>query len=599
MFDNWNFEGGAERIACLNYLNEAAVYLANFVVLPNELVTKISEKCRLKVLNTINFMFRTGHIYPRQGRKSRHRSIVEMYVLAEEIQDSDILNLGTRFLGNIAILMSMYIFLILEYCKKSDFESIVEESEDVRNEVQLVYAGFIEMAKCFFDTTHKMYDEIELQNGSKFTVYDHLIDSFAGNTSISEQNLNGFQNLIQVIVTCHRFYGTIVNLEFCKVLLLASEYRNGKAALCSSSYQLSYVKPSISSLSNQICDYFLEMNEDELKQEDVLYVEQILYVVGIIHTRVFQEQDFSSFIQKHVQVGAKLLRCSMLEKRLCAMNYISRLCNTVDIHNNNMDNRATLASTADDYRYTNGKDVVGVRWHYFDSKNMLDCLEQYQILDTVYTKVFHAELIKKSVDIIVFYSRLNCVTEEHIELIWKSLRDKNENERRIIFDCLISALMNSRNLLHCRNTIYLIEKLILSSIAKVSEDKPFLLFLRQFFSKVCKLSKEKREAIEKSSNVVNSSDGIHETPRVQQSNTVMPDKTINGWVINLTGDDEIHNDAFGRDNNTHAEENGNDSRIQNPCCSLSYIDACFEAFGEMNFQFVCQNFSADAGRSGR
>ena len=380
MFENFNFEDGAERIACLNYLNEAAVYLANFVVLPNELVTKISDKCRLKVLNTINFMFRTGHIYPRQGRKSRHRSIVEMYVLAEEIQDSDILNLGTRFLGNIAILMSMYIFLILEYCKKSDFESIVEESEDVRNEVQLVYAGFIEMAKCFFDTTHKMYDEIELQNGSKFTVYDHLIDSFAGNTSISEQNLNGFQNLIQVIVTCHRFYGTVVNLEFCKVLLLASEYRNGKAALCSSSYQLSYVKPSISSLSNQICDYFLGMNEDELKQEDVLYVEQILYVVGIIHTRVFREQDFSSFIQKHVQVGAKLLRCSMLEKRLCAMNYISRLCNTVDTHNINMDNRAALAGTADDYRYTNGKDVVGIRWHYFDSKNMLDCLERYRIL---------------------------------------------------------------------------------------------------------------------------------------------------------------------------------------------------------------------------
>ena len=91
----------------MNYLNEAAVYLANFVVLPNELVTKISEKCRLKVLNTINFMFRTGHIYPRQGRKSRHRSIVEMYVLAEEIHDCVILYFGTRFLGIIEILMSM------------------------------------------------------------------------------------------------------------------------------------------------------------------------------------------------------------------------------------------------------------------------------------------------------------------------------------------------------------------------------------------------------------------------------------------------------------------------------------------------------------
>ena len=145
----------------------------------------------------------------------------------------------------------------------------------------------------------------------------------------------------------------------------------------------------------------------------------------------------------------------MLEKRLCAMNYISRLCNTVATRDINIDNRAALAGTADDYRYTNGKDVFGIRWHYFDSKSMLDCLNGTD-LDTVYIKVFHAELIKKSVDIVVFYSRLNCVTEKHIELIWKSLRDKNENERRIIFDCLISALMSSE-------TFYIVEIRFISS----------------------------------------------------------------------------------------------------------------------------------------
>ena len=56
--------------------------------------------------------------------------------------------------------------------------------------------------------------------------------------------------------------------------------------------------------------------------------------------------------------------------------------------------------------------------------------------------------------------------------------------------------------------------------------------------------------------MVNSSDGIRETPRVQQSNTAIPDKTINEGVINLTGDDEIYNDVFHRNNNTRAEENG-------------------------------------------
>ena len=53
--------------------------------------------------------------------------------------------------------------------------------------------------------------------------------------------------------------------------------------------------------------------------------------------------------------------------------------------------------------------------------------------------------------------------------------------------------------------------------------------------------------------MVNSSDGIRETPR-QQSNTAIPDKTINEGVINLTGDDDIYNDVFHRNNNARAEE---------------------------------------------
>ena len=61
-------------------------------------------------------MFQRNHTFPNQRRKRKiQRSIVNTCILSKEIQDTNVLNLSTKFLGNIAFVMSIYIHMILKW----------------------------------------------------------------------------------------------------------------------------------------------------------------------------------------------------------------------------------------------------------------------------------------------------------------------------------------------------------------------------------------------------------------------------------------------------------------------------------------------------
>jgi ubiquitin C-terminal hydrolase len=592
LFENWSFKKNPDSCDLLNYLNDAVLFLAKFVIVPNEVITAVSKECRLNVLKTINFMFQTYHVYPNDRRENR-KSIVNTYLLSREIQDTKVLNLSNQFLGNIAVLLSMYIFMI-EKCKvTSKFDSISEESDEVRNEAQILYAGFLELAKCFFDTTHKMYEEIELQNGHTMSVYDHLIDSFAGNTEISEQNLNGFQTLYRVITECHSFYGTIVNVEFCKKILLASAFKvkhNNKPGLCSSSYQLITIRPLLLTLSNKICDYFIDMQESELKFEENNGIEQILHIVGIIHTRLFNKDNFGVFLDKHLCVMNTLLNSSSLEKRLCAMNYCTKLCNNItNCCNDNPVTTENYIPNESSYTYMVDTNVMNVEWSFFNLGDLLNCFEKYNILETLYKNIFHAEVIKKSVDVITFYSSLNAINERHIQLIWESLKDKNENEKRIVYDSVIKASMSSKNILHCKNTIFLMENLVCTLSPEEYKEKSFMLFLRNMFLKILKLSKAKIESLnevhrQKSNNVITIDE--NNTGFSNNNSSARSSSPLSGTSENVQYTESESNNANKRTVAANAVGSSHNSRIRNPYCSIDDINACFEAYGKMNLSFI-------------
>ncbi len=592
LFETWSFKKNPDLCNLLNYLNDAILYLAKFVIVPNEVITAISNECRLNVLKTINFMFQTYHLYPSGRRENRRKSIINTYLLSQEIQDTKVLNLSNQFLGNIAVLLSMYIFMI-EKCKvESKYTSISEESDEVRSEAQILYAGFIEVAKCFFDTTHKMYEEIELQNGHTMSVYDHLIDSFAGNIEISEQNLNGFQTLYRVVTDCHSFYGTIVTVEFCKIILLASEIKvkhNNRPGLCSSSYQFKTIRPLLLTLSNKICDHFINMQENELKFEDNNGIEQILHVSGIIHTRLFRENNFDVFLDKHLCVINTLLNSSSLEKRLCALNYCTKLCK--NIHNCCNDNPVTTEKyiiNENDYTYIVDTNVMNVEWSFFNLGDLLNCFEKYNILETLYKNIFHAEVIKKSVDVIAFYSSLNAANEKHIKLIWNSLKDKNENEKRIVYDSVIKALISSESILHCKNTIFLMENLVCTLSPEEYKEKSFMLFLRNMFLKIHKLIKAKIESIDqvygKNKNVITIDENNVEFNN--STSSASSSSPLSGASENVHYTKNESNNANKKLVAANNADSTHNSRIRNPYCSVDDIDECFEAYGKMNLFFI-------------
>ena len=593
LFQKWDFKKqDPPTLSCLEYFNEGLLSLVNFIVVRDDEVSRVSDNCRLTVFNTINFMFQRNHTFPNQRQKRKiQRSIVNTCILSKEIQDTNVLNLSTKFLGNIAFVMSIYIHMILKWKENSKFISVTEESDEVRNEIQIVCTGFVDMCKCFLDTNHKMYEEIELQNGRTMTVYDHLIESFAGNRKISTQNTNGFESLYKVITECHAFYGTNVNIEFCKTVLLASERnkrirRTGEPGLCGSEFQIATIQPLLLTLSDKICNHFINMAENLLKLEENNVIEQMLHIVGIIHTRIFADKHFDVFLDKQLGVINKLLNSSFLEKRLCAMNYCAKLCNNIE--NSHNDNSATTEGymiNENDYRYMVDMDPFNVEWQFFNLGDMLNGLAKYNIFQIVFENVFHAEVIKKSGDLIAFHCHLNAVTEKHLTLIWNSMKDKNENERRIVYDCVIHALFNSKRIFHCKNTIFLMENLIGSLSPEQYREKSFLIFLRQIHQKVCKLIKTKGEAIKK-----NKKKKRKNRKDVSNNNTT---STITTTAAAGSSNSSISTTAIATnsnsnnsDNNMNALDSTHNSRIRNPYCSLYDIDQCFEAYGKMNLSFI-------------
>ena len=140
LFQKWDFKKqDPPTLSCLEYFNEGLLSLVNFIVVRDDEVSRVSDNCRLTVFNTINFMFQRNHTFPNQRQKRKiQRSIVNTCILSKEIQDTNVLNLSTKFLGNIAFVMSIYIHMILKWKENSKFISVTEESDEVRNEIQIV-----------------------------------------------------------------------------------------------------------------------------------------------------------------------------------------------------------------------------------------------------------------------------------------------------------------------------------------------------------------------------------------------------------------------------------------------------------------------------
>ena len=81
-------------------------------------------------------------------------------------------------------------------------------------------------------------------------------------------------------------------------------------------FQIATIQPLLLTLSDKICNHFINMAENLLKLEENNVIEQMLHIVGIIHTRIFVDKHFDVFLDKQLGVINKLLNSSFFGKTL-------------------------------------------------------------------------------------------------------------------------------------------------------------------------------------------------------------------------------------------------------------------------------------------
>jgi len=142
------------------------------------------------------------------------------------------------------------------------------------------------------------------------------------------------------------------------------------------------------------------------------------------------EENATEYIEKFYEVKEKLelefyfrfLDCQNFEKKLRGINGIREYASRID--NGQWKQDEIKAS----------KDPL----NYFTSQEFIKYLLEKKVIELIYEKYSHIELIKRSVDLLKFIAEFGEIFPENlIDIIWKSTKDKHEDDVKTIYEKII------------------------------------------------------------------------------------------------------------------------------------------------------------------
>ena len=171
------------------------------------------------------------------------------------------------------------------------------------------------------------------------------------------------------------------------------------------------------------------------------------YLVSHPRLRRIDKEELEAF---EVEYGARMLRCSFLEKRIGGLKIMSRFLEDSDALRHPPRSLAAL-------RAVRGVDVntgrrkpaclVGAR--------ACDLINQHQFIETLFGEGMHLQLVKRSTDPIRYLAQQDSLTCGHLEQIWTAARGKHESVVEPIFTVLIFIC----NQLRPRPAVYLYRRI--------------------------------------------------------------------------------------------------------------------------------------------
>ena len=168
-------------------------------------------------------------------------------------------------------------------------------------------------------------------------------------------------------------------------------------------YHRCFVRDFVEPFVTVILDYMTNIPEDDMKNVRKERLETTLFQIEHLIRRVYTvRQSVEETIKLRVRIGLRLLRSELLERRIHAIRLISDTCRTAKFSQ-------SFSSQ------TQSHEIVLVN----------KVLQVPQIIEQIFGKWSHIELIQRSTEILNFFLLFNSLTRAELEVIWGCcLRDE-------------------------------------------------------------------------------------------------------------------------------------------------------------------------------
>lgn len=180
-------------------------------------------------------------------------------------------------------------------------------------------------------------------------------------------------------------------------------------------------------LKQRVSDRMKSIKDREIKELDIDVVKKVLDRLETLVTSLNNSQQTMEFYEfrerNELELYFRFLDGQSFEKKLRGLNGIREYASRVDVG----------SSQIDDAKAASKKTLI-----YFTPKEFVKWVLEKKVIEMIYEKYPHIELIKRSVDIQKFVAEYGETFPENlIDKIWNSSRDKHEDVVKAIYEKII------------------------------------------------------------------------------------------------------------------------------------------------------------------
>eukprot|EP00124_Ichthyophonus_hoferi_P001426 Ihof_evm2s74 gene=Ihof_evmTU2s74 len=186
-----------------------------------------------------------------------------------------------------------------------------------------------------------------------------------------------------------------------------------------------YAENFIIPFYNAVVNHMLTASTDELKTIPNMLISTILSMLQGLVQRVDPSRAMQIHDRFHLEMAYHNLLSSNLEKRIAGIVEIKEACTSAQTNSNYIEFYRGIPP------HRPNENTLG--WPWLDEPHMAQWLSDKEILRHIFGPNMHAEILRRSHDIVKFAALYHTLTKDDIDRIWEAAKGQHESVRHWIY----------------------------------------------------------------------------------------------------------------------------------------------------------------------